>query len=67
MKPIIAPSLLSADFGNLERDVRMLNESQADWMHLDIMDGMFVPNISFGIPVVKSVRKISENRWMCIL
>lgn len=61
MKPIIAPSLLSADFGNLERDVRMLNESQADWMHLDIMDGMFVPNISFGIPVVKSVRKISEK------
>lgn len=61
MKPIIAPSLLSADFGNLERDVQMLNRSKADWLHLDIMDGMFVPNISFGIPVVKAVRKISEK------
>ncbi len=61
MKPIIAPSLLSADFGNLERDVKMLNRSKADWMHLDIMDGMFVPNISYGMPVVKAIRKISEK------
>ncbi|MCQ2283371.1 MAG: ribulose-phosphate 3-epimerase [Bacteroidales bacterium] len=60
-QPIIAPSLLSADFGNLERDVQMLNRSKAEWIHLDIMDGMFVPNISFGIPVVKAVRKISEK------
>lgn len=61
MKPIIAPSLLSADFGNLERDVKMLNESKADWMHLDVMDGVFVPNISYGMPVVKAIRKISEK------
>ena len=56
IKPIIAPSLLSADFGNLKKDVQMLNKSKADWIHLDIMDGVFVPNISFGIPVVKAVR-----------
>ena len=61
MKPIIAPSLLSADFGNLERDVQMLNHSKADWMHLDIMDGVFVPNISYGMPVVKAIRNISEK------
>lgn len=46
----IAPSLLSADFANLEREIKMLNESEADWIHLDVMDGMFVPNISFGFP-----------------
>lgn len=61
MKPIIAPSLLSANFGNLEEDIKMLNRSKADWLHLDIMDGMFVPNISFGIPVIKAVRKLSEK------
>ena len=61
MKPIIAPSLLSANFGNLEEDIKMLNRSKADWIHLDIMDGMFVPNISFGIPVIKAVRKLSEK------
>ncbi len=61
MKPIIAPSLLSANFGNLERDVQMLNHSKADWMHLDIMDGVFVPNISYGMPVVKAIRNISEK------
>lgn len=61
MKPIIAPSLLSADFNNLGAEIRMLNNSDADWIHLDVMDGVFVPNISFGIPVIKSVRAISEK------
>lgn len=61
MKPIVAPSLLSADFGNLEKDVQMLNLSQADWIHLDVMDGVFVPNISFGMPVIKRVRQLSEK------
>lgn len=61
MKPIIAPSLLSADFGNLEKDIQMLNRSEADWIHLDVMDGVFVPNISFGIPVIKAVRRLSEK------
>lgn len=60
-QPIIAPSLLSADFGNLEKDIQMLNRSKAEWIHLDIMDGMFVPNISFGLPVVKAVRRLSEK------
>ena len=61
VKPIIAPSLLSADFGNLKKDIQMLNRSKADWIHLDIMDGVFVPNISFGIPVVKAVRALSKK------
>lgn len=60
-KPIVAPSLLSADFTSLDKDVDMLNRSQAEWIHLDIMDGMFVPNISFGIPVVKAVRRLSQK------
>ena len=57
----ISPSLLSADFGNLDCDVKMLNESVADMIHLDIMDGVFVPNISFGFPVIKSVQKIATK------
>jgi ribulose-phosphate 3-epimerase len=55
MNRIIAPSLLSADFGNLQRDIEMLNESQAEWLHIDIMDGNFVPNLSIGFPVLKAV------------
>lgn len=55
MKHLIAPSLLSADFGNLQRDIEMINHSQADWFHLDIMDGNFVPNLSIGFPVLKAV------------
>jgi len=55
--PIIAPSVLSADFANLQRDCEMLNQSAADWFHVDIMDGVFVPNISFGFPVVKAIKK----------
>lgn len=56
-KKIIAPSLLAADFANLQRDIEMVNKSEADWFHLDIMDGVFVPNISFGMPVVKAIAK----------
>ena len=52
---LIAPSILAADFGNLQRDVEMVNKSEADWFHLDIMDGVFVPNISFGMPVIKNI------------
>tara|TARA_B100000524_G_scaffold317431_1_gene196440 strand:+ start:565 stop:1215 length:651 start_codon:yes stop_codon:yes gene_type:complete len=55
MDKLIAPSILAADFGNLERDCKMINESEADWFHIDIMDGVFVPNISFGIPVLQSI------------
>jgi ribulose-phosphate 3-epimerase len=55
--PVIAPSILAADFANLEREVKMINESQADWIHVDVMDGVFVPNISFGIPVIEAIKK----------
>jgi ribulose-phosphate 3-epimerase len=61
MNVIVAPSILSADFGNLEREVEMLNTSEADWIHCDVMDGRFVPNISFGIPVIKSVKKYAQK------
>ena len=54
---LIAPSVLAADFGNLQRDVEMINQSDADWFHIDIMDGVFVPNISFGMPVLKAISK----------
>jgi ribulose-phosphate 3-epimerase len=55
--PIIAPSILAADFANLQADVIMINESTADWIHVDVMDGVFVPNISFGMPVIKAIKK----------
>lgn len=58
---MIAPSLLSADFANLQKDINMLNESKADWLHLDIMDGVFVPNISFGMPVIEAIKKHSKK------
>lgn len=61
MGKIISPSLLSANFANLERDFEMLNSSDADWVHIDIMDGVFVPNISFGFPVLKYVVKLSQK------
>ena len=58
---IIAPSVLSADFANLGSEIHMLNESEAKWIHIDIMDGMFVPNISFGFPVLEAINKISTK------
>lgn len=61
MKQLIAPSLLAADFMNLQRDVEMINQSEADWLHLDIMDGVFVPNISFGFPILKGLKKICRK------
>lgn len=57
MKHLIAPSVLSADFANLQDDIEMINHSEADWFHIDIMDGVFVPNISFGFPVLKAIQK----------
>lgn len=57
MNHLVAPSILASDFGNLQRDIEMLNRSEADWIHVDVMDGMFVPNISFGFPVMEAVKK----------
>ncbi|WP_299670366.1 ribulose-phosphate 3-epimerase [uncultured Polaribacter sp.] len=57
MSNLIAPSILAADFANLQRDIEMINNSEADWFHIDIMDGVFVPNISFGMPVLKAIAK----------
>ena len=56
-KTLIAPSILAADFGNLQRDIEMINQSDAHWFHLDVMDGVFVPNISFGMPIINSIAK----------
>jgi ribulose-phosphate 3-epimerase len=61
MNKYIAPSMLAADFGNLQRDVEMVNNSEADWFHLDIMDGVFVPNISYGMPVIKAINKHADK------
>jgi ribulose-phosphate 3-epimerase len=61
MDYLVSPSLLAADFTNLENEVMMINRSEADWLHLDIMDGVFVPNLSFGFPVIKAVKKVAAK------
>ena len=66
MSILISPSLLSADFLHLGKDLEMINQSEADWLHLDIMDGVFVPNISFGFPVIDAVARCARNPLMCI-
>ena len=61
MNHLIAPSMLASDFGNLEAEIKMINQSSADWFHLDVMDGVFVPNISFGIPIIKSIARYAQK------
>ncbi len=61
MQHLISPSFLSADFTNLEKEIKLMNKSEADWFHLDIMDGVFVPNITFGMPVIKQIKKHAEK------
>lgn len=61
MTPIIAPSVLACDFGKLADEIKMINESQADWIHVDIMDGVFVPNLSMGLPVVQAIQRVAQK------